>query len=743
MTAENKPIRQVRAAELGLNEPGDVTARVQAALDRWAHEGPVVLDFEPGRVYRLSALTVRSQVLVRGQGAVLRAPPGADSFLLTALGAARLTLEGVVLRGADLLCAADRATIRLEEATLEPVAGQGPAVAFALRGAARLRARNAVLRSLAPDTRGEILDHAALSWRGGVWQLGRCEARDRASVSVDARLDPPAGPAKAWPDCGWVFGRPSGPLWEALRGTPTAFKQILNNPAHADAFRAWEAHNAAQCGRARLRLRNRPDEPGIARVTVNGRFAVDIRETALGVLVCHDQATVAMRGGRLRRHGAYGLSAVAFTDVALVMEGSDDPWHPTTTYVKGNHMMEHSQSWNDLLATVTVRGGCIDFAGDDCLNGLPEWRALQLMEVVHAPSSVFPNAAALDAFAPETLPEHAPIEALAGQAGAVHNEATCPVTPFDFTVCGFRWRGAFRPDRAYEPGDVADGNGRLYVCNRAHTGVAPNAGFDHWQAFAVAFRNEPGYLQVAHRVRRDGRWEWERRQALGPWAGYTRRERGNPIVTYQVHLVLENTRVIRRANTWSFAADAALFVGNSAYNYLLSTLVSNVSDNTNYNRLECRNVELINVGTDATPPIRGLSLGPNRHMPGLTVLDDVRIRGSSIGTPIVFRVDSEPARPDNAVTLRRVTAEYDPTLRVAADYGERRHPRHRYTGPGPAPLPRRAVESDGFVYYEFLDQPPPDWRGIQDYLRRAIDGRTSTEFLKAHPGLVEPENPAS
>ncbi len=736
------------AAEFGLVGSGDESVRFQEALDRLAAAGPAVLALAPDTVYRASGLTVRSRVVLRGDRTTLHAPGTSGGVLLTVAGTGELTLDRLALRGSALLRAEDSSAIRLTACSLEPVAGDTDATAFVLSDAARLEARDSRLLSLAPNAAVVVRDRAILDWQGGTWCLARCLVADAAAASIAAEA-PGGACGRETMDCLFRFGRPSGdpsapqaswrsgPLWTALCGTRDTFQHVLTDPAHANALRAWDAHNDTQCGHGRIALHNRPAEEAAVQyhVVAAGRFRVDIAASVLHRVHALDRAEIAMRGGRLRRCEAYGLSRTAFTDVDLIMAGSDDPWHPRTGYLQGNHCMEFSQAFNDLLPTVIFQGGRMDFAGDDCLNGLPEARALQLMEVVHALASVFPDAVALDGFAPDTLPDGARLP-LQGQAAALHNDHIAPMLPFDFRGTAFIWRGPYQAGTDYQPGDVCTWNDTLFVCNRPRPVVAPSSVFEGWQALTVAFRNDHGYLQAARRVRRDGRWQWERRQALGPWAGYTLRERGNPIVTYQVHLILRDTCVIRRANTWSFANNPVVPVGNSAYNYLLSSLVSNVSRNTNFNRIECTNVELRNVGLDAPPPIRGLSLGPNRHIPGHCVFENVRIVGPSIGAPIVFRIDTAPARPDNRVVFRQVTADYDPTLLTAADFGEHRHPLNTGGGPRPPPPPARAVPDDAFVHFEFLDQPPPDWQGIRAYLGRMIESDGSAEFLAAHPGLV-------
>lgn len=743
MTASAAQSKEYSAQQLGLTGSGDETKLFQQALDRLAASAPAVLRLEAGRTYTVCGLAARAAVTLRGEKTTLQTPTTtADGvYLLTAGPGAEVTLDGLTLRGNSLLRGQDNGIIRLNQSALETSSSRP---VFLLTDKAQLAARD----SSANSAIGIVQDRATLEWTGGAWQMSQLNIFDGASATLDTQApdQPPGTPPM---ECNLNFGRPSGgrtslqhwqcgfssgPLWEALCGTVKEFNTILNNPAQAAALEAWQAHNATQCGRGQLTLRNRPEStsPIHYNVYLCGRFTVDLRDSVLQRLNNSDQATVTMRGGRLRRCEAYGLSTTTFTNVNLIMDGSNDPRHPTTDYYQGNHCMEFTQAFNDLLPTVIFQGGQIDFAGDDCLNGLPEARALQLMEVAHDLGSLFPNFKALEAFAPETRQPGARLAELKGQAGATHNEATKPVVPFDFTSTGFMWQGDYQAGRAYRIGDVCAHDNILYVCNRDCTNVIPNLVFNHWQAWHVGFRNDKGYLQVARRVSRDGRWQWERRQALGPWAGYTLRERGNPIVTYQVHLILRDTVVIRRANTWSYSISDVIPAGNSAYNYVLSTKVSNVNINKDYNRVECYNVELRNVGVDAPPPIRGLSLGPNRYIPARYVFENVRVVGESIGAPIIFRIDSEPLRPDNTFSFKGVIADYNPNLPTATDYGERRHPLNASIG---APM-QRVVASDAFTHYEFMSQPPPDWRGIQDYLGRVIDPVASADFLKEHPGLV-------
>ena len=726
------------AADFGLTGNGDETAAFQKALDHLAEVVPATLALEKDRCYTVSGLTARNGVTIKGEDSTIENPAddqGDGSYVFTAGPGVDFTLTGVTVRAVRSLRGHGDGVIRLKEVRLQPVEEGSFRSSFTFADRSKLLAENSVADCISSSQDpATIRDQASIEWRGGEIMVELFRICDSGQGRFD--LAAAADGSSRWRSGRLQLGRPSsGPLWEALVGTPSEFKQVLSNPLYAQQFADWEKRNLTQNGKVTLRIEGQapPSNTAAPSVAVFGSYELEVTDSLLGCVSSFDQSTVNVRGGELRRIEAYGLSRSHYREVNLITHGSDDPWHPKTTYLQGNHCMEFSKQFNDLLPTVVFEGGQIDFAGDDCLNGLPEPRAMQLMEIVHDHASLFPGYQALVPFAPESLPPGTRLDQLHGQAGAVHNEDIEPVVPFDFRESEFVWKGEYAQSEPNQVGDVRAYQGELYVCNQANTGITPNAVFDSWQVFSVGFRNEQGFVQVARRVLRDGEWKWEKRQALGPWAGYTMRERGNPIVTYHVHLVLRNTKLIRRANTWSFSVGPAVPVGNSAYNYLLSCLVSGVHYNTECNLIECENVRLENIGTDALPAIRGLSLGPNRNLAARYVFRNVQITGQSIGAPVCFRVDSVPLRSDNQVVLSGITAEYNPDLDTATDRGEWKYMR----GPGET-VPeeerelKQVVPGNQFVQYEFIDGVPTEWPGIHDYLSRFIASDESQEFIAAH-----------
>ena len=672
----------VRASELGIVGVGDETAAFQNALDRLGRSGPAVLVLEKSRCYTVRELRGRNGVTLKGDNSTIQSvgdSKAAEGYLFTIGRGADFALEGISLKAACLFRCQGDGILRLKRVRLQPAKGGPFESAFLVTQRSRLIARDCIADHISGnETPATVQDHASLEWRGGEVIVGTLCIFD----SANARIDLPASSdgSSCWRRGDLLIGRfagkctthtSGGSLWDALTGTPEAFKQVLDNPKYGKAFSAWERHNRTQNGKVTLHIAGKapPSNTAAPNVRIYGSYTVQARDSLLGVAVPLDQARFTMRGGELRRNEAYGLSRTHFKDVNLVMHGSDDPWHPKTTYLQGNHNMEFSHQWNDLMPTVIFEGGRIEFAGDDCLNGLPEPRAMQLMEIVHDHTSLFPCYAALQAFEPETLTPGTRVGEIKGHVGATHNEDTEPIVPFDFRESGFTWQGEYSGSEPNRVGDVRAFQGPLYVCNRDNTGIAPNAVFNAWQLFHVGFRNEKGYIEVARRMRKGDGWIWQRMQALGKWAGFTMRERGNPVITYHVRLILKNTSIIRRANTWSFCISPAVPVGNSGYNYLLSCYTSNVHYNHNCNVIECRNVRVRNVGVDALPPIRGLSLGPNPYIATRHSFRNVQISGESIGAPVVFRVWNRPLIPGNQVVLQDVTARYNRDMDTEFDCG--------------------------------------------------------------------------
>ncbi|GEM_PF-3574863 len=719
MSAKKRAASEHHAGALGITGAGDETERFQQALDRLAEEAPAVLVLDRGRQYTVHGLVARNGVTLRGERSVLQDPDHTrkdEVPLLTVGRGVDCALEGIHLRAAWPLKACENGIVRFEHAALAPAPlghAQFDAQLLVCDEAQLLACESRMDGIGRPSHPVLVRDRARFEWIGGELVVGALHVYDSAAVEIDVdvfdngRLDP-GGP-------GLVAGRRREALWQALRGTQDAFKHVLGNPAHAADLEAWRAHNRTQDGRVDLRARRARTglhavQHGVA---VGGGFTLEARDSVLQRVRGYDEARVHVRASELERVEAYGLSHSRYEDVDLIARGREDPWHPVTTYLQGYHVMEYSRQYNDIVPLVEFTGGRIVFAGDDCLNALPEGRALQLMEVAHDQGSVFADFANLERFAPEAYAPGEPVGEARGGVGAVHDEARDPCVPFDFRRIPFVWRGAYDASAPYVPGDLVAHRDLVYVCNAPARGVVPNRWFECWQIFNVAFRNEAGYLQVARRVRDGDAWRWQKRQALGPWHGFVKRERGNPIVTYQVHLKLENTSITRHANTWSwakgFAGGGRVPVGDAAYEYLLSCLVANVWYNTENNRVECKNVELVNVGTDAMLA-RGLCLGPNRHTEMHSRFAHMRIRGEGLGVPICLRVDKAPLREDNTVLLTDIACEA--TARKRDDLHE-------------------AVPGDPFVQYEFLGAQPPDWQGIDEYLARFVDSDSDEVFRRA------------
>ncbi|MBI3946567.1 MAG: hypothetical protein HY321_11655 [Armatimonadetes bacterium] len=621
--------RTVDAAAVGIKGAGDETVAFQAALDSLAKEAPATLALAPYATYTVRALQARNGVRIQGNGATLRGAT-ADDYVLTVGPGVECTVDGVTFIAAHSISGRGNGVLFLKGARLRPA--QGMDSMFLFQDDSRLLAEDCALAGISTVSfPAGARDRARIEWKDGAIEVGNLYITDQATADFD--MAPLPDGKRAWIRGYLTLGildpnsesvnKGGGGSWQPLRGKDGKLTPVLHNPDYAEALAAWKAVNAKQTGKVTMKLRAPTTPPKDAWPVVNvyGRFTFEATDSALGRVTGLDEARIRVTGGEVRRIEGYGLSHALFRNVNIVIRGTDDPWHPRRAYYGGNHCMEFSHMDSDILPEVVLENCVVDFCGDDCLNGLPEARAIQLMEIVTDLGSIFPSYAALEAFKPEGAAVGAKLTAIKGQAGAVHDEGKNPTVPFDFTASGFTWRGEFAPDQPNAVGDVRSFGGALYACNRANTGTEPNTQFNDWQAFSVGFRNEKGYIQVARRVKRDGAWTWERRQALGPWAGFTMRDRGNPIAPYQVHLVMKDTKVIRRANTWSYCTDPNVPVGEIAYPYLLSFDPAR-------SIIECDNVDFINIGDDARLA-QGISMRADPPAPGRAIFRNVRVWGTS------------------------------------------------------------------------------------------------------------------